>query len=55
MPFAHHRWNRGREQLVVEAVEDDREGGGRDQQLLIAGPLTFVEDDADVRGLHAVP
>ena len=51
IPLAHQRRNGDAEQLVVEAVEDDGQRRGEDEQLLIAAPLAFVEQRADVNGL----
>ena len=44
----HQRGNRRAEQLVVEAVEDDGQRGGGDEQLLIPAPVPFVEQRANV-------
>ena len=40
-PLAHHRRNDDAEQLVVDAVEDDRQRGERDEPLLVAGPAAL--------------
>ena len=54
IPLPHQRRHGGAEQLIVEAVEDDRQRRGDDQELLVAGPLAFVEQRADVNGLHTL-
>ena len=47
-PFAHHRGYGHGQQLIVEAVEDDRQRGSGDQELLGAAPRPFVENRADI-------
>ncbi len=42
-----------RQDLVVDAVKDDRQRRPEDQQLLIAGPSPCVDGRTDVNGLHA--
>ena len=51
-PLAHERGNGRREQLVVETVENDRQCGPGDQELLISAPVRLVEQRADISGLH---
>src|SRR6266403_1194166 len=51
-PLAHQRRQRGAQQLVVEAVENDRHRRREHQQLLIRAPLRVVEGRADVDRGH---
>ena len=43
------------QQLVVHAVEDDRERGAEDEQLLVPGPAPFVEHCTDINRFHPDP
>ena len=45
----------GGEELIVDAVENDRERGPEDQELLISGPLSFVDCRANINRLHPSP
>ena len=47
-PVPHHRGDGDAEQLVVDAVEDDRERRQEDEELLAAAPAPVVEQVADV-------
>ena len=47
-PVAHHRRDGDAEQLVVDAVEDDRQRRQQHEQLLPVAPMPVVEDLADV-------
>ncbi len=49
-PVRHDRGQGEPEQLIVEAVEDDRQRRQQDEQPLIAGPGAGVERAADVDG-----
>ena len=47
-PVAHHGRDGDAEQLVVDAVEDDRERRQQHEQLLPAAPVPVVEQVADI-------
>ena len=49
-PFLHQRRDCIAEQLVVDAIEDDRERCAHNQKLLICGPASFVDDLANIYG-----
>ena len=49
-PFAHERRDRDTKQLIVDAVEDDRERGQADDPLLITAPAAGIDDLTNIHG-----
>src|SRR6266702_4222183 len=54
-PILHQGRHGVAEQLVVNAVQDNRERRPQDEQLLIAAPLAFVDDGANIHRFHTSP
>ena len=50
-PVTHHRRDGDAQQLVVDAVEDNRQRRQQHEQLLPVAPMAFVEQLADIDGL----
>src|SRR5690606_3359578 len=52
VPFRHHRGNCVREELIVDAVEDDCERRSEDQQLLVPAKPTLVDHGGHIYRFH---